>query len=268
MKPKVIFTAHDFGLCSSVNKGIEYCIKQDNSIISELSLLPNAPGSAEAAQMAKNEEISVSLNVNLTTFSPISKEVPSLIDVNGRFKKVNTKVWDFSSIDSFTEEDVRKELGAQWDWFVENVGRKPTAMLARKNEHGDPRILIPFVEKAKKEGIPIRTPSWKWLTNYGAQSYVKQEGVKQADFTEIGVKDWFGEGGFDLVEDFDKLLELLKSRGGITEILLFIGFVDKELFDISIVNWQRGQFVSLVVNKHSILSKLEKTFDIISYEEL
>jgi len=68
MKKKLIVSAHVFGLCHSVNEGIFYALNHRNNIITELSLIPNAPGSKEAVEMTKKLKTSVSLEANFTTF--------------------------------------------------------------------------------------------------------------------------------------------------------------------------------------------------------
>ena len=89
MKTKLIITAHDFGLTSSVNEGIIYALNHKNNIFSEISLLPNAPASEEAAQIAKNLDISVDLCICLTNYKPISKNLKTMVDAEGGFESRN-----------------------------------------------------------------------------------------------------------------------------------------------------------------------------------
>ncbi len=266
-KNKLIVTAHDFGLCNSVNKGIVLALEHPNNIITEVSLLPNAPGSKEAARIARDLKISVCLCVNLTTFKPLSTTVPSMVDKNGIFLKVDVGTWNFSSFDSYTEKDVALEIDAQWMWFVENVGRKPTAIVTRKSEFGDPKVLLPLIKKAKKESVPVRTPVWMWKENYGAQSYAKQEGIKLTQHIFIGLKDWCGRFGYDLEKGIDALIKDINSAKGLSELLVFPGFVDEELFKLSIINWQRGQFLQ-ILNKPEIIKKIKDNFELISCEDI
>lgn len=271
MKPKLIVTAHDFGLCDSVNDGTLWLLKHKNNFVTELSLLPNAPKSQKAAELIKQSElnISISLNTNFTTFKPIHKDVSSLVDRDGNFKKVDVGNWDFSNLNSFETDDIRKELDAQWNWFVDNLGMKPTAILSRKSEFSDPKLLIPFVEKAQQENVPLRSPVWGWKANYAAQSYAKQEGVKTTGSINIAVKDWKGRFGFNLENDQDreKLISKISKVNGVAELLVFPGFVDKELFQISAVNWQRGQILKIIEND-KIVNQINQSFDLISFKDI
>ncbi|MBU1110346.1 ChbG/HpnK family deacetylase [Patescibacteria group bacterium] len=264
---KLIIVAHDYGLCGSVNQGIEYVLEHKNNIISDVSLLVNAPGSNAAVEYIKKNNISACLNLNLTTFMPISKNTASLVDDKGYFKKVDISTWDFSAIDSFKDKEVENEINAQYRWFVEKVGRKPSAILSRKNETGDPKILLPMVELAQKEKLPVRAPVWGWKENYGAQSFVEQSGVKLTNHVFIGLKDWKGRFGYDPVRDLASLIKDINKKEGISELLFFAGFVDKELFSLSTINWQRGQFVQLIA-KGNLTKEIKSNFQLISYSDL
>ncbi len=267
MKQQLIVTAHDFGLCASVNDGTRYILEHKNNIVTELALLVNAPGSQEAALMAKEMDISVSLCLNLTTFRPIAKKVPSLVDAEGNFLGVDVETWDFHVIDQYRKEDILKEIDAQVEWFIKHVGRKPSALLSRKNEHGDPKILIPFVEKAKSLGIPVRTPVWKWKENYGAQSYVVQEGVSSSSSVFLAYLSWKGPNAYDLEKEVDRFVEEVSKRKGTSELLVLMGFVDEELFQLSSINWQRAQIFS-ILDRDDVIDKIRLNFDLVSYRSL
>lgn len=264
---KLIVVAHDFGMTHAVNEGILYALKQKDNIITELSLLVNAPGSEEAAELCKKLDVSVSLNLNLCSLKPISKGLKTMIDSSGNFLKPNLSTWDFSIFDKEDELEIEREINAQWDWFVRHVEKKPSAILSRKSEHGDPKVLFPIIRRAKKEGVALRSPVWKWKENYGAQSYVEQEGVRVSNNMFVGILDWKGRFGYDLENDLDKLIRDVNNQKGVSELLVFAGFVDKETFNASSVNWQRGQYIQLA-KKGFVQRKLRSNFDLVSYKDL
>ena len=264
---KLITVIHDYGLCESVNKGIEYVLEHKNNIISDVSLLVNASASKKAADYIRKNNLSACLNINLTTFKPLAEKVRSLVDKDGNFKGVDASTWDFSAIGSFEEKEIEREINAQYEWFIKHIGAKPKALLSRKNEFGDPKILIPVVELAKRENLPLRAPVWMWKENYGAQSYVEQSGVKSTKHVFIGLKDWKGRFGYDPARDLDTLIVDIKEKKGISELLFFAGFVDEELFNISSVNWQRGQFIQLIERGY-LTKKIKSNFELISYSDL
>lgn len=264
---KLIVTAHDYGLCNSVNRGIEYTLQHENNIIQEVSLLPNAPCSDDAAKYIKENNIEASLCINLTTFKPLSSDVDTLTDSAGNFKSVDISTWNFSIIDTFDEEEVSKEINAQYDWFVKSTGKKPNSLHSRKNEIGDPKVLIPTVALASKENIAMRTPIWEWAANYGAQSYVTQSGVHSSKGVFTGLKDWKGRWGYNLETELQKLVEDINAESEISELLLFPGFVGKDLINISSVNWQRGQIVQLI-HKGDIVKRIKSNFELVSFKDL
>lgn len=269
MKKNLIVTCHDFSISHSVNEGVRYALNQNNSIISQLALLANAPGAEHAVEIYKEfEHFPLGLNVTFTTHSPIISTHKTLTDENGDFIKPDLENWDFSMIDKFDEKEIREEIDAQFDWFVEKIGKKPNVLLTPKSEHGDPKILIPLSEKAKEENIPIRTPAWKWYSNYGAQDYVKDLGVVTNDMVRPGLKDWKGRFGYDLERDLEKLIEEMKEVDGVGELLIFCGFFDEELLETSSVSWQRGQYIHLLEYKPEVLQRIENEFEIISYSDL
>ena len=269
-KQKLIITIHDFGLTHAVNQGIFDAFADPNNIATNVSLLVTTPGREEASNFAKQHpEISIDLCISLTRNKPCLRTHKTLIDKNGNFKQANTTKWDFSILDEYDPKEIAMEINAQYNWFIKNVGRKPNALTTQRSEHGDPKILMPLVDLAKKENLPIRTPAWEWLTNYMAKQYVLDNKVQTTDLVIVGIKDWRGKFGFDLDTEMDKLIKKLKSvNDGIAELLLFVGYTDEELFEYSSVTWQRGQYLDILYRRPQILNKLKNEFDLISYKDI
>jgi predicted glycoside hydrolase/deacetylase ChbG (UPF0249 family) len=267
MKKKLIVTAHDFGYFNSVNDGIIYALSHKNNIITEVSVLPNFKISNRSAELLKPFNVSVSLNTNFTTGKPLSSNVKSMTGEDGNFKKADTNTWDFSCIDSFTDKDIRMELNAQYEWFIRQFGRKPAAILSRKNEYSDPKILMHIVELCKKEGVVMRVPYWKWQKNYAAESFVRDEGVKCPSNIFIGFGEWKGIYGYDLEHELDRMIGDAKKEPGVVELLLAIGFVDRELFDSTSLSWQRGQFLKLL-DDDNLIRKIKENFELINFADL
>ncbi|HXK52553.1 ChbG/HpnK family deacetylase [Candidatus Nomurabacteria bacterium] len=268
-KKRVVFTLHDFGKSFSVNDGIVFAMNHAENIATQYSLLPNGIASNQAAQIARERtDLSFDLCFTFTDFKPIGKGYKTLTDSDGYFLKANTAQWDFSVLDNYNSYEIEKEIEEQYEWFLTNVGRKPTALTTQKSEHGDPKILIPITDLAKKENIPLRTPAWQWFSNYAAQSYVEDLGLTFSNSVFVATKDWKGEHGYSLEEDVDLLISDIKNTEGISEIVVLAGFVDQELFDMSSVSWQRGEYLNLLVRKPEILKRYATEFDIISYSKI
>ncbi len=268
MKKKLIVTAIDFGLCDSVNEGILWCLNHKNNIITNLALIPNALASQDAVDKVKGSDLEISLNTTFTTGRPLSPDVSSLVDNQGNFLKVNTDNWDFSALGQYEKADLKVELDAQWDWFIKQFGKKPGALLSRKNEFADPLLLELFVNKAREENVPVRTPVWRWQTNYSAQSYVNQSKVKSTTGVFVGILDWNEKFGYDLEKDLERLVhDISDSPGEYSELLVYPGFVDRTLFKESSVNWQRGQFLK-VMQKGEFTKAIKDNFELISFKDI
>lgn len=270
MKKRLIITGHDFGLSSSINAGYSYALTKLPKVFSELSLLPNSKYSEAAAKIAKKSGISTNLSISFVAHHLYSlSKGPSLMDQNGFLKRAdNVNLWDFSVIDSFTPEDIEQEIAAQYQWFLDTMGHKPSALVTQKGEHGDPKILEPMIKLAKKEGLPMRAPLWQWQANYGAQSLVESEGIKSTSQFLVCFKDWKAGGGFDPEKELDTIIEKIKAVDGVSEIAFLAGFCDAELLDMTSVSWQRGQILAILKRKYHIIERLYSEFDVITYSDL
>lgn len=270
MKPRVILTGHDLGHSRAGNAGFDYAITKLPKVFSELSLIPNSPHSEDGAKIAKNSGISTHLAFSFATnsFKGLAG-ISSLTDESGFLKAVpNVSTWDFSVIDTFEPRDIEREIIAQYNWFIEHMGQKPSALVTQKGEHGDPKILEPLMKLAKKENLPMRAPLWNWQANYGAQSLVESEGIKTTSQFLVCFKDWQNSSGYDLETEQDRIITKVKSQKGVCELALFCGFCDQELFDMTSVSWQRGQLLNILKRKYHLIERLYQEFDIITYSDL
>lgn len=270
MKKQIIITGHDLGFSKSINNGYEYAIKNLPKSFSELSVLPNSKYSLDAVKIAKDSGISTNLCFSLLNRNLYSlSSSPSLITTANHLKDTNNyNGWDFSIIDTFTDIDIEKEIQAQYQWFLDNFGHKPSALVTQKGEHGDPKILEPLIKLAKSENLPMRAPLWNWQTNYGAQSLVESEGIKTTSQFLVCFKDWQKGSGYDLETDIDKIINRVNSVDGVSEIALLAGFCDQELFDMTSVSWQRGQILNIIKRKYFLIERLYQEFDVINYSDL
>jgi len=270
MKKKIIITGHDLGLSKSVNEGYAYAVTQLPKVFSELSLLPNSKYSLDAAKIAKESGISTNLSISFVAHHLYSlSKGRSLMGQDGHLKRVNNvNTWDFSVIDTFTPEDIENEIQAQYQWFIDTMGRKPSALVTQKGEHGDPKILEPMIRLAKSEGLPMRAPLWQWQANYGAQSLVESEGIKSTSQFLVCFRDWKAGGGFDPETDLEELIKKIDAVNGVSEIAFLAGFCDAELLDMTSVSWQRGQILAILKRKYHIIEQLYSDFDVITYSDL
>lgn len=270
MKPKVILTGHDLGHSKAGNAGFAYALTKLPKVFSELSLIPNSLSSEQGAKLAKASGLSTHLAFSFATSSFKALSGPSsLTDTAGYLKPVpNVNTWDFSIIDTFAPSDIQKEIEAQYQWFLDHMGRKPSALVTQKGEHGDPKILEPLIKLAKQENLPMRAPLWNWQANYGAQSLVESEGISTTSQFIVCFKDWQRSSGYDLETDLEQIITKVNSQTGVSELALFCGFCDQELLDMTSVSWQRGQLLNILKRKYHLIERLYREFEIITYSDL
>lgn len=270
MKKPIIITGHDLGYSKSVNAGYEYAIQKLPKVFSELSILPNSRYSLDAVRIAKESGLSTHLCISLVNHNFVSlSQSPSLVDSTGHLKNVkNVNAWDFSVIDTFAQADIECEIQAQYQWFLDNFGHKPSALVTQKGEHGDPKILEPLINLAKSENLPMRAPLWNWQTNYGAQSLVESERIPTTSQFLVCFKDWQNGSGYDLEQDLEKIISKINGEKGVSEVALLAGFCDAELFDMTNLSWQRGQILNILKRKYHLIERLYREFEVITYQDL
>lgn len=146
---KLIANGDDFGITRACNYAIIDCYKE--GILRSTSMMPNMPHVEHAAKLMKeNPGLSVGIHFNLTVGKPLTN-CPSLVNENGLFDKKYLK--DSSNV---KVEEVRAELEAQYNRFVEVTGQKPHHL---NSHHGICMIKGAEeiqVEIANREGLPIR----------------------------------------------------------------------------------------------------------------
>ena len=146
---KLIVNGDDFGITKACNYAIIDCFK--NGILRSTSMMMNMPDVEHAALLMKQyPKLSVGIHFNLTVGKPLTN-CPSLCKEDGTFNKGNLK-----NSDHVKMEEIRQELQAQYDRFVEVTGQKPHHL---NSHHGICLIQggeQAQLELAEKYQLPIR----------------------------------------------------------------------------------------------------------------
>lgn len=152
MGKKLIITADDYGMCDSVNRGIDACMEAN--VVLSTNVMTNMERAEEAAFLKKRFPFaSVGLHYNFTVGKPLSPadKVRSLIDDDGyflSFKKIREKCGDAS----YNFEEVALEMKAQYHRFVEICG-EPDYWNGHENIQVYPRIFQLFRDVSLDLGI-------------------------------------------------------------------------------------------------------------------
>jgi predicted glycoside hydrolase/deacetylase ChbG (UPF0249 family) len=146
----VIVNADDFGISMGRNTGVLEAFL--GGAITSASILVNSPHSGSAAELARRHGIPAGLHVNITEGFPLSADVPSLVGVDGRLlgKHGIRAALDLGIVDV---AHVALEIGAQYAWFLANVGGMPTHLDSHQHVHAIPALVGVFVAACVRWGI-------------------------------------------------------------------------------------------------------------------
>ncbi len=138
--PEIIFNADDFGLSRGVNYGI--IDSHLNGVVSAATMLVNAPATKHAIELAKaNPSLRVGVHLALTIGRPIRKDVLSLLNEAGAFRKQS----DQRNEALINLDDVYREWSAQIELFY-SYGLTPSHLDSHHHMHGW-SYLRPVIER-------------------------------------------------------------------------------------------------------------------------
>lgn len=237
----LIINADDFGLSSSVNRGVIETFECGN--ITSASLMVNMPGFRDAIRLAERyPELSVGLHFNLTYGEPVSlhRRVHSLTDSHGRFSYAN----------EWQEQHIQAELCEQWDRFC-LTGLRPTHI----DSHQLIQNFFPLVYRcmsnlSKTEDVPMRLTSPKPSTHPMTTDYL------------IGSQ-------YDSIHAVTELKSTLNHLNhGITELYCHPGYVDKDVRRFS--SWTTIRQRELSTFKRIDMRRVarERGIELINYRDL
>lgn len=163
---KLLVQGDDFGFTRGVTLGIVDCI--DRGILRNTGLFTNMPAAEFAVTFMKDRsQACFGEDFNLVAGKPVSnpEEVPHLVDENGLFIKSGVRMrnplWSTEEgrRELFPIDEVRKEIRAQYNRFIELTGTKPGYL--------HPHSIMPETyleairELAEETGILFSMDAWK-----------------------------------------------------------------------------------------------------------
>jgi chitin disaccharide deacetylase len=222
----LIVNADDFGYSKGVNHGIVDSYKY--GIVNSTTMMMNMPGTEHAIQLAKeNPSLQVGVHLVLTCGRPLLKDVPSLVDDNGYFKKLSTLNGD----ETVNLDDLEREWTAQLERFLKS-GLMPTHFDSHHHTHGI-KDFYPVVKKlAHKFELSVRKS-------------VLDEFVGIRSYTEEFVHDFYGETATE--DFFEKLLDR-DLDGKTVEVMCHPAYLDHEVMSGSSYNVDRIKELEILTN--------------------
>lgn len=176
---KLIINADDFGMTHGVTNGILDAMR--TGIVSSTTMMVNMHGTQGAADIArKNPDLSIGLHVNISLGTPLTS--CDSLTRDGKFMKPNV----LKSDEDYLEEDLYKEINAQYERFVSLVGRKPTHMDSHLYTHQKFMKVRAAVKRVADERcIPVRDcdtqyyPRIHFVGNFKVEQEKNREDVKE-----------------------------------------------------------------------------------------
>lgn len=242
---KLIINADDFGLTYGVTRGIYDAIRR--GVVTSTTMMVNTWATAYAADLAREDpDLAVGLHINVSLGAPLT-QCPSLLR-NGRFVKPAA----LGSDDVYDEAQLEQEVNAQYERFVELVGRRPTHIDSHLYAHQKlGKVRRAVVALAERHGLPVRdadTALWR------------------APRFEGNFKVLPGEDLPELTEKFERLIGNLQDHR-CAELMVHPAWVDALLLKNSSYNIQRACEHSVLTDPNSRAYLRRLAVELVSFKE-
>jgi predicted glycoside hydrolase/deacetylase ChbG (UPF0249 family) len=153
MPHQLIITADDYGMCESVNEGIEECLAA--GALRSTCVMTNMPEYRAAAGLREQfPHASIGVHWTLTLGKPVlpATQVPDLVDHAGSFLRL-PQLRPRLMRRAVPAEQLRAELTAQVERFREVCGA-PDYWNTHQNVHVNPGLFAIAVEVGSNWGFP------------------------------------------------------------------------------------------------------------------
>ncbi|XP_008064924.1 carbohydrate deacetylase isoform X2 [Carlito syrichta] len=150
---RLVVTADDFGYCPRRDEGIVEAFLAGT--VTSVSLLVNGAASASAAELARRHNIPTGLHANLSEGRPVGPArhgASSLVSPKGFFLgKMGFR--EAVAAGDVALPQVREELEAQLNCFLELLGKAPTHVDGHQHVHVLPGVCQVFAEALQAYGV-------------------------------------------------------------------------------------------------------------------
>jgi Uncharacterized protein conserved in bacteria len=206
---KVIINSDDFGLSRSINKGIIEAFNE--GLISSTTLMINMPYAEEAIELYKQVEgLGMGVHLNITAGSPLSSNIPSLVDENNIFYRIK----DFKN-HVVVFDEAYKEMKAQIEKVLSydiNISHIDCHHFLVENDTFREIIII----LGKEYNVPVR------ILGDSMKKECEEVGVKTAD---MFFEDFYGDNAKS-----ETILNLVNENSNCSsiEFMCHLGYIDED----------------------------------------
>lgn len=234
MTKYLIINSDDFGISENVSRGIIEAHLQ--GIVTSTSTMANMPAATWAIQAAQTQapRLGLGLHFVLSYGKPVSapEKIPSLVTENGAFVQNYSGL--MAKLTEFSANDLKTELTAQFDRFVELAGRLPDHLDSHHNAtYIHPAAWEVMLDLAQKHHLPIRRPLWlegfdyaEMPTNADGQLIGRLKAL-YAQYGKARTTEFIADGTFfwDRRSRIEPLRQTLATiQDGYTELACHVGY--------------------------------------------
>jgi hopanoid biosynthesis associated protein HpnK len=184
---KIIFTADDFGLSSSVNEAVERAHRE--GVLSTASLMMGAEATADAVQRARSmPDLRVGLHVVLVNGRPLlpPEAVPALVGPEGAFLTDLGEAGVRFFFRAGARRQLDAEIRAQFEAFAA-TGLTLDHVNAQNHMHVHPTVLTTILRVGREYGMrAVRIPHEPLLPSWRGTHF----GFRRRVANAIGVAPW------------------------------------------------------------------------------
>ena len=275
MTKYVIFNSDDFGISDGVNQGIIEA--HHNGVLSSTCTMSNMPSAKAGIELAQSTapNLGVGLHLTLSFGKPVSspEDVPSLVFGDGQFAQTHPQL--IEKLPDFRDEDLEREMQAQFDQFVAVAGRLPTHIDSHhRAAYVHPASFEMMCRLCAENNLPMRRPAWlddptaydNLPTNQDGtlverlRSIYKQYDSPRCPDYMLGTFQW--EHG-SRVELFKQVLSSVTD--GYTEIICHVGYAEGLTENYSV---QREDELEAILHAEIIASAKANDIQSITFADL
>jgi chitin disaccharide deacetylase len=176
---ELVLNADDFGYTRGINEGIIRAHR--DGILTSATLMANGTAFDDAVERARaNPTLGVGCHLVLTGGFAVAprREIPSLVDSEGRLPKSLAGFVARVSSGNLRAEDIRQELRAQIE-KIRRAGIQPSHLDTHKHTHAHPRVMAALAQVGREFGITrVRNPvenlrdSWRTARSESAPLFL------------------------------------------------------------------------------------------------
>ncbi|MBQ6335050.1 MAG: ChbG/HpnK family deacetylase [Erysipelotrichaceae bacterium] len=265
---KILFQGDDFGFTRAVTLGIVDSI--DRGVLRNTGLFANMPSAPFAVSFMKDRpQACFGIDFNLVSGPTCAdpKLIPHLVDEEGNFIRSGVRTRDprwqseEGRAELFPYEEVRTELQAQFDRFVELTGRKPEYLHEHSISSENYRKVIH--ELSVEHDIPYSSEIWEKLDMSSSMNKL----FKASMASQKKIFDPNDQLNKDTVAQFFSVADEMLTKE-LNAFCCHPGYVDAELLGLTTLSLERSKDAQMMMSEKVAQWIKENNVELITYREL